>query len=325
MKFTLLLCLATAGLTPLVITRPASALQEKGSTPLKMRYVKPSLMAWWLDKAHHPLPEGVTPAEAAIRPKLTENPQAKGLPFGVDRIEPNDAENILTVYGTPEGMTIVRVIAEILDRPFDSTQFEEQRVQVATASVVGLGITFAEDKPNPQAPLRVGQVNGTKVRSSLMSLIGQNKAKVLSMPKPTTIEELAGSLQKTEPQNATIGIMGEDGTFHPFFVPPVPGQVDPTPVKVQTSEKLSITPTINPDSTLSLAVNLEQTIKAASQGPLTAALAAAAPQPLKANIKTQEGDVVAFVIPGDAKASPPNSIVIFLTPRIVRPVAAIPQ
>ncbi|RYF50226.1 MAG: hypothetical protein EOO38_06165 [Cytophagaceae bacterium] len=320
MKVPLLLCLSTICATSLISVPVARAQNAVEPIRLVLRHVKPSLMAYWVDKAHHKLPEGVSPAEAAIRAKVAYNILDRGLPASVERIDIDEDKNQLIVYGTPEGAAIVADVVGVFDRPLAPLSFEEQRIQVSSSSLNSLGIAFTEATPSPQAPLRVGQVNGPKVRAALTTLIVQDKAKVLSASRPTTMEELTADLQKAGTKSATVGMQGEDGAFMPFFVAGAEGQ---SPLKVESSQKLSMVPTLNEDKSVSLVISLEQTMQLQGKEALPPTLAGSSAQSVKATVKAGAGEVIVLVLPSGTKTAVPTSTVVFLTPRVVNAVAAI--
>ena len=79
---------------------------------LRLRHVKPSLMAYWLDPAHNPRPEGALPLGGGTATGKV------GLPGDIQQILSVDTQNVLLVAGgTDEDIRHLQELIDVLDQP----------------------------------------------------------------------------------------------------------------------------------------------------------------------------------------------------------------
>lgn len=83
---------------------------------VRLRYVKPSVMASWLEPKNHEAPSPV-PGET-VRPSPL---RAFSLPEGIVSIVAVDPQNTLLIFGTPEGVARLQQVITFLDRPQSTT------------------------------------------------------------------------------------------------------------------------------------------------------------------------------------------------------------
>jgi hypothetical protein len=100
------------------------------SIPLK--YVKPSIMANWLDPEKHPALENpcLTPRTGTSNPaiqvpaKFPKGSNALEMPKGVDTLAPLDDQNILQVRGTPVALQEMKHLLALIDTPRKQVELE---------------------------------------------------------------------------------------------------------------------------------------------------------------------------------------------------------
>ena len=341
MKLSLFLVMATSCATGLVAS-PASWSQE-ANAPVRILvvHIKPSILAYWLDSVHHPLPAGVT-----APPTPLKHPNERfGVPVGINSIEPDDDKSELVATGTPEAITYLTQIARLLDRssnvsPVQSqleapaylpdpngvvspiragvlVEFKVQRMQVAPASFDALGILFF-GSDTPDSP-RLGVISTTKLRGTVATLVAQNKAKVIAAPVATSLDALSGELQKAGTQRATLGIQDENGVFHPFSKGVgIGGLTDPTNFLVQMTQTAKIESGVTEEGAVQVAVTIEPKMQMASGGEQPPTLPAGwGPQSFNSVVKVGKGEIVALVLPKSSKNAPMTTNILLLFPSIV--------
>lgn len=105
---------------------------SKHTYQLRLKYVKPSVMAFWLDPKNHEVPpelQQVIPGTSNLKQGdvlVVPSPLSSRfrLPAGVDRVVAVDPQNALLVFGTPEGLAQLRMMVAFLDRPTRSVEFD---------------------------------------------------------------------------------------------------------------------------------------------------------------------------------------------------------
>ncbi len=99
--------------------------QAKRAYSVRLRFMKPSTMAFWLDPKNHPASIELQNRAIIGKPNLKESdvvevpsPQVPtySLPAGVERIVPADTQNALLIFGRPEGVAQLRDNIAFLDR-----------------------------------------------------------------------------------------------------------------------------------------------------------------------------------------------------------------
>ncbi|HVF09159.1 MAG TPA: hypothetical protein VNA16_00030 [Abditibacteriaceae bacterium] len=178
------------------------------------------------------------------------------LPEGVDQIIAVDPQNALLVYGTEEGVRRLETIIAYLDRPLRQVEIEAQFVTVTQSSLSAFGIDWsgANNGPfttsvNGLAPspgpgtFSLGYLRGN-FQATLRAQVSQNRAKTVSSPRVTAINNLTASLFTSVSQplllsSATTGIGGQTGESQNL-------------VFITTSVGLTVTPTINNDDTITV-------------------------------------------------------------------------
>lgn len=180
------------------------------------------------------------------------------LPTGVTRIVAIDPQNALLVEFTDvAGLQELQDTIAFLDRPLRQVEIEAQFVTVSTGDSRSFGIDFSTSRGNfnvnnagfaPQvsssAPgLTVGFVKGN-FQAQINSLVNKNRAKVITAPRVTAINNLTASLQSTTSSplilsSSSSGIGGQVGQSQNL-------------IYITTTIGLTVTPTINNDDTVTV-------------------------------------------------------------------------
>lgn len=241
---------------------------SKKTYQLRLRNIKPSLMAFWLDPQSHEVPVELG-APARLKGPVDSRPKSGvfRLPAGVDRIVAIDPQNALLVFGTPEGVAQLRDTVEFLDTPLRQVEIEAQFVSVKAEDVAAFGIDFTTARgnfnvdraglqPGVEAShgVQVGFVRGN-FQATLTALQGANRVKVLYAPRVIAINNLAAEISQTTSVPVFLGTQDERGQFVPLFGGADSGQ-NGTSLRVNTGYELSATPTINNDDTVTVRLNI---------------------------------------------------------------------
>ncbi len=107
---------AQVAITPSPLPELNFKAERKQVQQLRLRFVKPGAIAWWIDAGNHAAPPELGPDAAAHSPQIK---LGFSLPAGVDRIVPIDAQNVILAFGTAEGIQQLREIIQFLDKPGD--------------------------------------------------------------------------------------------------------------------------------------------------------------------------------------------------------------
>jgi len=183
------------------------------------------------------------------------------LPTGVDQIVAVDAQNVLLVRGTQAGIAELRDTIAFLDRPLRQVEIEAQFLSVATADVAQFGIDFTTARGNfnasatglqPQGgngALQIGFVRGN-FQAALTALQNSNRAKTLSAPRVTAINNYQASLSQDVYTpirlNTTQSVVGGNTAAT---------NTNTSVTYVTTTISLDVTPTINNDGTVTVLLN----------------------------------------------------------------------
>ncbi len=287
---------------------------ESQTYSIPVRNVKASLMAYWLDPANHEIPTKLGQAPATTR----SMPRDKGLfqlPSGVGRIVAVDPQNTLLVFGTPESANLLRATVAFLDRPLRQVEIEAQFVQVNTSDLGAFGLGTKDESNTQQPNQRVGFVRGN-FSAMLGDLVAAGKAKIITAPRVTAINNLTASLSQSSRIPVEIGVRDATGTLRPLENS---NSLEGGPLFVSTRFKLEVTPTINNDDTITVLMD------SGVERRLVTSEAASAPDfPkdsfLKTVVNVRDGETIAL---GSATATPAltkTTLVMLVTARIVRRV-----
>jgi general secretion pathway protein D len=177
------------------------------------------------------------------------------IPDGLDGIVANDLDNSLIIRGTPEAIEYVRRILRFLDIPPKQVLIRAEFITVTRNDAEKFGIDWNLARVNLQtgtagladrtAPIFVNYASGNLV-ANLRALLSQGRGRVVNAPIVVT--------QNNSP--ATVVFSTTDYIEQQFIVFNQAGQpttfTQPIPVPVPT--QLTVTPRINADGTITLAL-----------------------------------------------------------------------
>ena len=178
-----------------------------------------------------------------------QNNGAFPLPKGVERIVAIDQQNALLVTASPDGLEELQRTIDFLDQPLKQVEIEAQFVSVSTSDSRAFGINFAAARGNfsinnlnfePAPGAGAGGVQVGFLRNdfqaTLTALVNTNRAKVLTAPRVTAINNLTASLQSSRSQPIIISTVSQN----------IGGQQaqGQQPIYITTSIGLTVTRTI---------------------------------------------------------------------------------
>lgn len=217
------------------------------------------------------------------------------LPEGVDRIVAIDPQNALLVFGTDEGVRELTETIAFLDKPLRQVEIEAQFVTVSTSDSRAFGIDFSTSQGNfnangngfaPSAPsnngsFQLGFVRGN-FQATLSALLAQSRAKVITAPRVTAINNLTASLQSSTVTTVVLTSVSQN----------INGNLatQQTPVFISTNIGLTVTPTINNDDTITVLMQPELS----TQTPTSGLFPDINQQTLETIANVRDGDTIAL-------------------------------
>ena len=276
---------------PVLAPNPAKTTATK--RPIRINNVKSALMAWWLDPKNNPKPlDLITPYDLnSINPYKAENSSLKSpfltskteidiqksvlaLPVGVESIISIDQQNALMVVATDAGFAELQKQIEFFDKPLQHVEIEAQFVEVSTADSRAFGINFVQSNadaktanPNPEpAPETSGFQLGfvrNNFQATLTTLLNTNRAKVLTAPRVTAINNLTARFPTTPIRFTPLGVKNADGKFEDLgaFV-----EKNGANFGVGIGTKFLVTPTINGDGTITVLLDFARVMQFSNVG-----------------------------------------------------------
>ena len=194
------------------------------------------------------------------------------LPAGVDNIIAIDAQNLLLVRGTDEGIDRIREIISYLDRPIPQVEIEAQFVQLSNSDINQFGISFQSTAPatTTTVPPLNGTTGGTTtdsngfangginvrivrgdVAAAITAVVNSGRGRVVNAPRVTTFNNLTAqfinSFSTTVPVPRTIFVPGSIGTTNGAIT-------DTVFVTVSSGTVLTVIPTVNRDGTITISL-----------------------------------------------------------------------
>lgn len=276
--------------------------------------MSPAVLAWWIDPAHNqkpPVLQGTDGAAPSIAPLKLE------LPSGVQSVVPLEPKNALFIVGTEQGVQELQKIVDALDKPLRQVEIAAQWVQISPEDAQSLGVSFGPAKPGERATA----LPGGNVQAGLQTLIAASKAKILSAPRLTVINNMAVSLETGNSRPAVVGYRDEKGAFHELY--DATPQGEKAALRVGTSIDFVVTPLINTDDTITLVLSPARRLQLSGSEPVTLTDSSAKPTIVNA----RDGQTVAlsgfdssfFAALGDeAKTKPSANVILLVTTRIIR-------
>lgn len=168
---------------------------------LRLHNASPSLVAYWLDSAHQPLPDVLRPAgDPAVWQPMENLPRLPGngngpvglrLPEGITALKPSDMQHALRATGTSQGLDALEKLLPTLDVPLVQYEVEAQFVEYARADFAKLPLKF------PMTLSGVGErfISIAPLPNGILPLITAG-ARVLSAPRVTAIDGLGAQVSQ---------------------------------------------------------------------------------------------------------------------------------
>jgi type II secretory pathway component GspD/PulD (secretin) len=280
-------------------------------------------LAWWLVPGHNTDPtelKATRPFAAAAPAESKERIGVFSLPTGIESIVPLEAQNSLLVLGTDSGMKRLEPILDFLDKPLKQVEVEAYLVEVSAENYEELGLALTEPNPakaNSKPAVSLGFVRGNFL-GQLEKLKKQNKARVISTPRVTTFNNQAAAIATTYSQPAPLGLKNEKGHYTELL------DKNNLGLSLGRQFKLAVTPTINNDETITISINPSMTLVLTSESS-SEPLVLRNLESVQSVANVRDGDTLALtglttqMLPtADAAKQTPSSLVLFVTPRIIR-------
>lgn len=192
-------------------TVPSPQLQSR---TFRLRNIRPSLVAFWLDAAHQPMPieiqsgrtlgpfdiQLVEPDALSKPVRLPGNgngPLDLRLPSGITRLVSIDPQNVLQATGTPEALNALETLLPALDVPLVQLEIVARFVEIERADFHKAGLKF--EPLQAERAYTLGALSSVPVdfETRLEQLIRSKRARVLTAPRVTLIDGLGGELKQT--------------------------------------------------------------------------------------------------------------------------------
>lgn len=219
------------------------------------------------------------------------------LPEGVDQVVAIDPQNALLVFGTDEGVRELQDTIAFLDRPLRQVEIEAQFIAVSTADSNNFGIDYNTSQGNFNAnangfaltpgagssSFAVGFVRNN-FQATLRALVAKNRAKLITAPRVTAINNLTASLIQTTSTPFILSTAVQGGGIGGGVAQ---GQQAFT---VDTSIGLIVTPTINNDDTVTVLMQPQLQ----NQTPTNLGIPATSSQSLQTIANVKDGETIAL-------------------------------
>ena len=180
------------------------------------------------------------------------------LPDGIEQIVSVDPQNVLLIAyeeGSEQSVRDLQELIDVLDQPLRQVEIEAQFVELQSQAASAFGIDFSTSRGNfdaattgfASAPVagafQIGFVRNN-FTARLNALVADNKAKVITAPRVTAINNLTATLTSTETRSLILTSVaqniggGQQQAQQLLFINTVTG--------------LTVTPTINGDDTVTV-------------------------------------------------------------------------
>lgn len=286
---------------------------QKRNHMIRLRKVLPSLMAYWLDPANNQAPKNL----AVPRPSVHQEDgagqpvEAFKLPEGVDRIVAIDPQNAILVFGTDEGVRAVQDLLVTLDRPLRQVEIECQFVRISDEDLKAFGIdSLTQGAKEPTVHFVRGNF-----QSTLLNMVTQKKATVLSASRMTAINNLEASVASTNGVQVSLDLRQNKKRLpQGATVEPLP---DVVPLLVSSGYEIKATPTVNNDDTVTVIFAVKRLLSL-GQGKDKPSIDLSQDQGTNAVFNLRDGDTVAIKTVDKNSTEAETGTVLFVTAAIIR-------
>ena len=203
--------------TPIVVS-------EIPITQIPVRNVNPSLLAYWLDPNHQPMPQSLKSSarnggywtysldKMTRQPGNANGPRDLKLPDGVEIVAAVEPQNLLLVRGTTASVEQLRKLAKEIDVPLSQVEIQAQLWEVAPPELAALPLKFydstvSDEKPAPLFAQAAFALTTDETSRALQNLAEHQRARLITAPRVTAFDGLAARLMMTETRPIAV-----DGT-----------------------------------------------------------------------------------------------------------------
>ena len=195
------------------------------------------------------------------------------LPGDIQQILSVDPQNVLLVAGgSDEDVRNLQNLIDVLDQPLRQVEIEAQFVELSTQDSRALGVNFTTSRGNFDASSNLPlTIQGTPVAGSISvgfvrgnfqtrldALIANNRAKVITAPRVTAINNLTATLQSQETRPLILTTVQQN----------IGGgqQAGQNLIGITNTIGLTVTPTINGDDTVTVLMEPRVTTQSGNTG-----------------------------------------------------------
>ena len=192
------------------------------------------------------------------------------LPGSIEQLVSVDPQNVLLVAGgTDEDIRRLQELIDVLDQPLRQVEISTQFIDLSTDEARAFGIDFSTSRGNidaattglASAPVtgafQIGFARGN-FQARLNALIADRRAKVITAPRVTAINNLTAVLQSRQSRPLILTSVSQN----------IGGQQAQQQrlLFISTTIGLAVTPTINGDDTITVALRPEVTTQGGDTG-----------------------------------------------------------
>ena len=215
------------------------------------------------------------------------------LPGDIEQIVSVDPQNVLLVAGgSDEDIRRLQELIDVLDQPLRQVEIEAQFVELQSQDARTFGIDFSTSRGNfdaattglasspVQGAFQLGFVRNN-FQARLNALIADNRAKVITAPRVTAINNLTASLFSTESRSLILTSVSQN----------IGGQQQQGQqlLSINTQTGLTVTPTINGDDTVTVLMQPQVTSQDGTTG-----LGTITQRTLETIANVRDGDTIAL-------------------------------
>jgi len=161
---------------------------------IPVKNIRPDMLAYWLDPAHHAKPAEYQQAEdylrQSLRPKQMAAPakttsdessstNALESPRGVSKIFADDVNNVIWVQATQDGFDQLKQIVEFLDHPIRKIDFDIKLIQLNPIDAASLQSDQGTKLPSEPDAQHGNLIANHRLNSKITNLIKTGAAKVI--------------------------------------------------------------------------------------------------------------------------------------------------
>jgi hypothetical protein len=235
-----------------------SSNQQWHSIPIQN--IRPDILAYWIDPAHHTKPveyqqadnymrQSLSPKQMVAPAKTTSDESSSTnvleSPRGVSSIFADDANNVLWVRATEDGFDQLKQIVEFLDQPIRKIDFDIKLIQLNSVDAASLQGDLRLKLPIEPDAQHGNLIVNQNLKSTLAKLIKTGDAKVIKSSQLVLQNNLTDRYTTSTFTPVTVDIKQADNG----------NQIATTqdnPLFMERRFSLVLTPTINNDNTITI-------------------------------------------------------------------------